>query len=127
MNQEDYDRAENMLETLRKHASRKSDEEVLAEIERARLLILRRMEEFKRIQRVGRFDFGMWLGNREYLDRLLNGPMTEEDYNKSANFLEALRKIRARTEDEAKLEEMELARELVITRRREYNLSRNVL
>jgi hypothetical protein len=124
MNQEDYDKAEKVLETMRKHKSAKSDDaNIVAEIDRARQLILRRMEEFRRIQRGGRFDFGMWREYREYLDRLRENPMTEEDYNRTPNFLEALRKIRARTEDEEKLAEIELARQLVISRREEYDLS----
>ena len=107
MNQDDYNRAENVLEALRNQKRRKSDEEVVANVDRARLLILKRMEEFKRIQagrrpgissEVGTFDFGMKREYRDYLDRLRENPMTEEDYNRSDKFLEALRKcVRGRT------------------------------
>ena len=132
MNQDDYNRAENVLEALRQQKRRKSDEEVVANIDRARLLILKRMEEFKRIQagrrpgissEVGTFDFGMKREYRDYLDRLRENPMTEEEYNRSDKFLEALRKMRTRTEDEAKLAEIERARQLVLDRRAEYESS----
>jgi GrpB-like predicted nucleotidyltransferase (UPF0157 family) len=129
MSQDDYNRAENVLEALRNQKRRKSDEEVVANVDRARLLILKRMEEFKRIQagrrpgissEVGTFDFGMKREYRDYLDRLRENPMTEEEYNRSDKFLEALRKMRTRTEDEAKLAEIERARQLVLDRRAEY-------
>ena len=133
MSQDDYNKAENVLEALRKQKARKSDdEETVANIDRARLLILKRMEEFKRIQagrrpgissEVGTFDFGMKREYRDFLDRLRENSMTEEEYNRSDKFLEALRKMRTRTEDEAKLAEIERARQLVLDRRAEYESS----
>ena len=52
MSDEDYDRAEKVLEALRKQRVAKSgEEEKLAEIARARDLVIRRMREYKRIQK----------------------------------------------------------------------------
>ena len=131
MSEEDYNRAENVLEALRKQKARKSDnEEIVADIDRARLLILKRMEEYKRIQaggepgitsEAGTFDFGLKREYRDYLDRLRENPMTEEDYNRSNKVLDALGKIRVRRQgDEAALAEIERARKLVLDRRAEY-------
>ena len=68
MSDEDYNRAEKVLEALRKQRVAKSgDEEKLSEIARARDLVIRRMEEYERIQKeadvvagIPLFDFGMW-------------------------------------------------------------------
>ena len=57
---------------------------------------------------------------REYLDRLRETPMTEEDYNRSDKVLEALRRIRKRKDDEAALAEIDRARQLVLDRRAEF-------
>jgi hypothetical protein len=133
LSEEDYNRAENVLEALRKQKARKSDnEEIMADIERARLLILKRMEEYKRIQaggepgitsEAGTFDFGLNREHRDYLDRLRENPMTEEDYYMSSKVLYALRKIRQRKDDEATLAEIDRARQLVLDRRAEYESS----
>ena len=120
-----------MLEALRKQKARKSDnEEIVADMDRARLLILKRMEEYKRLQagggpgitsEAGTFDFGLKRECRDYHDRPRENPMTEEDYNRSDKVLEALRKIRVREQDdEAALPEIERARQLVLDRRAEY-------
>ena len=54
MSEEDYNNAEYVLEALRKQKARKSDDEdIVADIDRARLLILKRMGEYKRIQAGG--------------------------------------------------------------------------
>ena len=119
-----------MLEARRKQKARKSDnEEIVVNIDRARLLILKRMEEYKRIQagrkpgitsEAGTFDFGMKREYRDYLDRLRESPMTEEDYNRSDKVLNALRQMRTRKDrSEAKLAEIERARHLVLDRRAE--------
>ena len=133
MSEEDYNNAEYVLEALRKQKARKSDDEdIVAEIDRARLLILKRMGEYKRIQaggepgisgEAGTFDFGLKREFREYLDRLRENPMTEEDYNRSSKVLDALRKIRKRKDDEATLAEIDRARQLVLDRRAEYESS----
>ena len=132
MSDQDYARAEKVLETLRQQRIRKSgDEEKLAEIARARLLILKRMEEYKRIHKeadvvagMPPFDFGMWQKYRDYVNRLRGNPMTEEDYNKSDNVLEPLRRQRERDSgDEAMLAEVARARQLVLDRRAEYDNS----
>ena len=104
MSDEDYDRAEKVLEALRKQRVAKSgDEEKLAEIARNRDLVIRRMGEYERIQKeadvvagIPLFAFGMWQEYRDYVNRLRGSPMTEEDYNKSDNVLESLRRQRER-------------------------------
>ena len=133
MTEEDYSKAEYVLEALRKQRMNKADdEERLTEIARARLLILKRMEEYKRIQaggepgisgEAGTFDFGLKREYREYLDRLRGNPMTEEDYSRSSKVLDALRKIRKRKDDEAALAEIDRARQLVLDRRAQYESS----
>ena len=132
MSDQDYDRAEKVLEALRKQRMAKSgDEEKLAEIARARDLVIRRMGEYERIQKeadvvagMPLFDFGMWQEYREYINRLRGSPMTEEDYNKSDNVLEPLRRQRERKSgDEAMLAEIARARQLVLDRRAEYENS----
>jgi GrpB-like predicted nucleotidyltransferase (UPF0157 family) len=129
MSDEDYNRAEKVLEALRKQRVAKSgDEEKLSEIARARDLVIRRMEEYERIQKeadvvagIPLFDFGMWQEYRDYINRLRGNPMTEEDYNKSDNVLESLRRQRERKSgDEAILGEIARARQLVLDRRAEY-------
>ena len=60
---------------------------------------------------------------RNYLDRLRESPMSEEDYNRSDKVLEALRRIRKRKDDEAALAEIARARQLVLDRRAEYENS----
>jgi hypothetical protein len=95
MSDQDYDRAEKVLEALRKQRVAKSGgEEKLAEIARARDLVIRRMGEYERIQKEAAFvagmplfDFGMWQEYRDYVNRLRGNPMTEEDYNKSDDVL----------------------------------------
>ena len=106
MSEEDYNNAEYVLEALRKQRMKKDDgEEKLKEIARARLLILKRIGEHKRIQaggepgisgEAGTFDFGLKREYREHLDRLRGNPMTVEDYSRSDKVLEALRQIRVR-------------------------------
>ena len=126
MSEEDYNNAEYVLEALRKQRMKKADDdEKLSEIARARLLILKRMGEHKRIQaggepgisgEAGTFDFGLKRECRDYLDRLRGNPMTEEDYNRSSKVLDALRKIRKRKDGEAALAEIDRARQLVLDR-----------
>ena len=132
MSDQDYDRAEKVLEALRKQRMAKSGgEEKLAEIARARDLVIRRMGEYERIQKeadvvagMPLFDFGMWQEYRDYINRLRGSPMTEEDYNKSDNVLESLRRQRERKSgDEAMLAEIARARQLVLDRRAEYENS----
>ena len=132
MTEEDYERAEKVLEALRQQRIRKDgDEEKLAEIARARDLVIRRMGEYERIQKeadvvagMPLFDFGMWQEYREYINRLRGSPMTEEDYNKSDNVLESLRRQRERKSgDEAMLAEIARARQLALDRRAEYENS----
>ena len=132
MSDEDYDRAEKVLEALRKQRVAKSgDEEKLEEIARARDLVIRRAGECERIQKeadivagMPLFDFGMWQEHREYIKRLRGSPMTEEDYNKSDNVLESLRRQRERKSgDEARLAEIARARQPVLDRRAEYENS----
>ena len=129
MSDQDYDRAEKVLEALRQQRMAQSgDEEKLAEIARARDLVIRRMAEYERIQKeadvvagMPLFDFGMWQEFREYIHRLRGSPMTEEDYNKSENVLESLRRQRERKSgDEAILAEIARADQLVLDRRAEY-------
>ena len=82
MSDQDYDRAEKVLEALRKQRMAKSgDEEKLAEIARARDLVIRRMGEYERIQKeadvvagMPLFDFGMWQEYRDYINRLRGAP-----------------------------------------------------
>jgi len=89
------------------------------------------MGEYERIQKeadivtsMPLFDFGMWQEYRDYINRLRGNPMTEEDYNKSDNVLESLRKQRERKSgDEAILAEIARARQLVLDRRAEYESS----
>ena len=132
MSDEDYNRAEKVLEALRKQRVAKSGgEEKLAEIARARDLVIRRMGEYERIQKeadvvagMPLFDFGMWQEYREYINRLRGSPMTEEDYNKSDNVLESPRRQRERKSgDGAMLAEIARARQLVLDRRAEYEIS----
>ena len=133
MSDEDYNRAEKVLEALRKQRVAKSGgEEKLAEIARARDLVIRRMGEYERIQKeadivagMPLFDFGMWQEYREYINRLRGSPMTEEGYNKSDNVLESLRRQRERKSgDEAMLAEIARARQLALGRRAVYENSR---
>ena len=132
MSDQDYARAEKVLEALRQQRIRKGGgEEKLAEIARARDLVIRRMGEYERIQKeadvvagIPLFDFGMWQEYRDYVNRLRGSPMTEEDYNKSDNVLESLRRQRERKSgDEAMLAEIARARQLVLDRRAEYENS----
>ena len=132
MSDQDYDRAEKVLEALRKQRMAKSGgEEKLAGIARARDLVIRRMAEYERIQKeadvvagMPLFDFGMWQECRDYINRFRGNPMTEEDYNKSDNVLESLRRQRERKSgDEAMLAEIARARQLVLDRRAEYENS----
>ena len=110
MSDQDYARAEKVLEALRQQRINKSgDEEKLAEIARARDLVIRRMGEYKRIQKeadvvagMPLFDFGMWQEYRDYVNRLRGNPMTEEDYNNAEYVLEALRKQRMNKADDEK-------------------------
>ena len=126
MSDQDYDRAEKVLEALRKQrVAKNGDEEKLAEIARARDLVIRRMGEYERIQKeadvvagMPLFDFGMWQEYRDYVNRLRGS------YNKSDNVLESLRRQRERKSgDEAMLAEIARARQLVLDRRAEYENS----